>query len=149
MEVIIFCGTQATGKSSFYKQNFFNTHVRISLDLLKTRNREKQFIELCLDTELSFVIDNTNPTKEDRKKYIDKIREKRDCGIICYYFQSKIEDALHRNAGRTGKERIPDVGIRATHSKIELPSYDEGFDKIYYVKIIDNKFNIKEWENEL
>ena len=34
MEAIIFTGIQATGKSTFYKQNFFNSHVRISLDLL-------------------------------------------------------------------------------------------------------------------
>lgn len=146
MEVVIFCGIQATGKSSFYKQNFFKTHVHISMDLLKTRNRENRFIDLCLDTEQSFVIDNTNPSRDDRVKYIQKIREKRDCKLICYYFQSKIEDALNRNTERTGKERIPDVGIKATFNKLELPSFDEGFDEIYYVELIENKFIIKNWE---
>jgi len=29
MQVIIFIGIQATGKSIFYKENFFDTHVRI------------------------------------------------------------------------------------------------------------------------
>ncbi len=146
MEVVIFCGIQATGKSSFYKQNFFKTHVHISMDLLKTRNRENRFIDLCLETEQSFVIDNTNPSRDDRAKYLEKIRDKRDCKLICYYFQSKIEDALNRNTERTGKERIPDVGIKATFNKLELPSFDEGFDEIYYVELIENKFIIKNWE---
>lgn len=146
MEVVIFCGIQATGKSSFYKQNFFKTHVHISMDLLKTRNRENRFIDLCLESEQSFLIDNTNPSRDDRVKYIQKIREKRDCKLICYYFQSKIEDALNRNTERTGKEKIPDVGIKATFNKLELPSFDEGFDEIYYVEIIENKFIIKNWE---
>ena len=42
MEAIVFIGLQASGKSSFYKERFFSTHVRISLDLLRTRNRERQ-----------------------------------------------------------------------------------------------------------
>ncbi|WP_165045726.1 ATP-binding protein [Dysgonomonas sp. ZJ709] len=146
MVAVIFCGIQATGKSSFYKQNFFKTHVHISMDLLKTRNRENRFIDLCLETEQSFLIDNTNPSRNDRGKYIEKIREKRDCKLICYYFQSKIEDALNRNTERIGKERIPDVGIKATFNKLELPSFDEGFDEIYYVELIENKFIIKNWE---
>jgi predicted kinase len=36
MEAVIFTGLQATGKSSFFKERFFSTHVRISLDLLRT-----------------------------------------------------------------------------------------------------------------
>ena len=71
MEAVVFVGLQASGKSSFYKERFFSTHVRISLDLLRTRNRERQFLAVCLETQQSFVIDNTNPTREDRAKYID------------------------------------------------------------------------------
>jgi len=35
MEAIIFIGIQATGKSTFFQQRFFATHVRINLDMLK------------------------------------------------------------------------------------------------------------------
>lgn len=65
MEILIFCGIQATGKTSFYKEMFFKTHLRILLDQLKTRNREKRFIETCLLTHQPFVVDNTNLTKND------------------------------------------------------------------------------------
>ncbi|MEN3294973.1 MAG: hypothetical protein V7642_4226, partial [Burkholderiales bacterium] len=40
MEMLLFIGIQASGKSTFYKERFFDTHVRISMDLLRTRNRE-------------------------------------------------------------------------------------------------------------
>jgi len=40
MQIIIFIGIPASGKSSFYKELFFNSHIRISMDLLNTRNKE-------------------------------------------------------------------------------------------------------------
>lgn len=145
MELIVFCGIQASGKSSFYKETFFNTHVRISLDLLRTRNRERNFIQTCLSTGQPFVIDNTNPIRMDREVYIKEAKERR-YKIIGYYFQSKIEDAIARNNKRKGREYIPEVGIKGTFSKLELPSYEEGFDEIYYVQIIDNNFVVSNWE---
>ena len=75
MEAIIFTGLQGSGKSSFYKERFFTTHMRISLDLMRTRNRERQFLALCLETGQRFVIDNTNPTRQDRAKYIEAAKE--------------------------------------------------------------------------
>ena len=71
MEAIIFTGLQASGKSTFFQQRFFNTHVRINLDMLRSRNREKQLMQVCIQTQQPFVVDNTNPTREDRHKYIE------------------------------------------------------------------------------
>ncbi|MFN8578481.1 MAG: hypothetical protein U0354_16755 [Candidatus Sericytochromatia bacterium] len=39
MEAIVFIGAQGSGKSTFYKDKFFNTHMRISLDLLNTSEK--------------------------------------------------------------------------------------------------------------
>lgn len=47
MEAIIFCGIQATGKSTFYRQHFFDTHLRISMDQLHTRNKEGKLLDYC------------------------------------------------------------------------------------------------------
>ncbi|MDU1889250.1 MAG: hypothetical protein E6767_01050 [Dysgonomonas sp.] len=148
MEAILFCGIQATGKSSFYKKNFFRTHVHISLDLLKTRYRESRFIDLCIETNQKFVIDNTNPAIIDRAGYIAKIKQAK-YKLIGYYFQSKIEEAIERNNNRIGKERIPEIGVRATYNKLELPSLDEGFGELYYVELNKGEFIIKEWSNEI
>lgn len=148
MEAIIFCGIQATGKTSFFKNKFFKTHIRLSLDQLKTRNREKKFLNLCIETQQSFVVDNTNPTKLEREKYIS-IAKNNKFKIIGFYFQSKINEALERNNLREGKEKIPEIGIKATHNKLQIPTFDEGFDELYYVEIDNNNFIIKQWTNEI
>jgi predicted kinase len=148
MEIIIFCGIQATGKTSFYKQKFFKTHVRISLDQLNTRKKEDKFIETCFYTQHPFVIDNTNPTKAEREKYIS-LAKTNHYKVIGYYFQSKIEESMARNARRDGKENIPEVGIRGTYAKLEIPDFDEGFDELYYVEMVNDNFHIKPWSYEV
>lgn len=147
MEAIIFMGLQATGKSSFYKEKFFNSHLRISMDLLNTRNKERQFIEKCFELHQQFVIDNTNPTIADRERYIQALKEN-NYKVIGYFFQSRIKDSIARNEARTGKDKIPQVGIFATYKKMELPSLKEGFDELYYVQIVDNSFIVSKWAEE-
>ena len=48
MEAILFIGIQAVGKSTFYKERFFATHVRIRLDMFKTRQREQLILQACI-----------------------------------------------------------------------------------------------------
>lgn len=148
MEAIIFCGIQATGKTTFYVRRFLKTHVRISMDLLHTRNKEQKMLHTCLELQQPFVIDNTNPTKEERNKYITEAKAKK-FRVVGYYFQSKLDAAIERNNTRTGKERVVDIGIRGTYSKLELPEEAEGFDELYYVQITGDDFDIKNWGHEI
>lgn len=147
MEAIIFVGLQASGKSTFYKQHYFNTHLRISNDLLKTRYREKKLLDMCLETGMPFVVDNTNPTREVRAKYIDVLKGSK-FRIRCVYFRIDLERSLAWNRGRSGAALIPDVGIFDTHKRIELPAPAEGFDELHYVDIVDGQFIVKAW-NEI
>jgi len=146
--MILFTGIQATGKSEFYKCNFYKTHIRINLDMLKTRHREKILIEACLAAKQSFVVDNTNLTKDKRKRYID---EARNAGfeVVGYYFKSSIKEAIERNEQRDGKEKVPLVAIYGSHAKLELPSLTEGYDKLLYVYIDNNNFVVEEYKNEI
>lgn len=147
MEAIIFCGIQATGKSTFFKERFFKTHVHISLDVLKTRHREGRFLQTCLDTKQAFVLDNTNVSKTDREKYI-ALAKVYEFKVKGYYFQSKLQEALQRNATREGKENIPEKGIKGSYNRLQLPDFSEGFDELYYVELNENGFMVKEWEEE-
>src|SRR5689334_17102535 len=110
MEAIIFVGLQAAGKSTFYKERFFHTHVRINLDMLKTRRREQGLLELCLALQQPFVVDNTNPTEADRARYIAAARAA-GFRVIGYYFQTTVSAAIGRNAARGGPTRIPPQAI--------------------------------------
>lgn len=142
MEAIIFIGIQATGKSTFYKERFFNTHMRLSMDMLHTRNKEEHFLNTFFEFHQKFVIDNTNPLKSDRLKYIELAKANK-YEIIGYFFNSNIDEALERNSQRQGKENISEVGIKSTYHKLEIPTYDEGYDELFYVEIIDNEFVVK------
>ena len=146
MDAVVFVGLQASGKSSFYKEQFFSTHVRISLDLLRTRNREQKLLTACLETQQPFVIDNTNPSREERVKYISAAKEA-EYSVVGYYFSSKVDECLVRNQKRI--ESIPEVGILSTAKKLELPRMDEGFDKLNYVRLTEFGFVVEEWNDEI
>ncbi len=148
MKGIIFTGLQASGKSTFYLEQFYKSHIRLNLDMLRTRNREKILFKACLEAKQPVVIDNTNPTRVDREKYISGFKDHR-FEIVGYVFESNLKSCLDRNSMRKGKECIPDVGIKSTYKKLEYPSFDEGFDKIFSVKIENEGFVIKEWKDEI
>ncbi len=137
MEAIIFTGIQASGKSTFYKERFFTTHVRINLDMLKTRNRENIFLQACLKSQQRFVVDNTNTLIAERAKYIDLARSA-GFRVISYYFESSLEDSIRRNEDRTGKEHIPLEGIEMMHHRLQIPMLDEGFNELFVVRIVGN-----------
>ncbi len=149
MEAVIFMGLQGAGKSTFYRERFFATHMRISLDMLKTQHRERRFLQTCLETRQPFVVDKMNLTRADRQVYVDAAKQA-GFRVVAYYFQSKVEDCQRRNAQRPAKEQIPLKGIRGASGRLQIPSRDEGFDELYYVRIdAGNEFVVEDWQNEV
>ena len=64
-----------------------------------------------------------------------------------YYLQSKVDDCKDRNEKRAGKQAVPLKAMLGTAGRLELPSLEEGFDKLYYVKVDgDGGFVIEEWK---
>ena len=138
MQLIVFCGVQASGKSTFYQQYFASTHLRLNLDMLKTRHRENILFEAALASKTKLVIDNTNPDLLSRSRYIQRAI---DAGfeVIAYYFATDLASTLKRNQQRTGKANIPEAGVRATYKKLEIPKISEGFSEIFQVQIVDGQ----------
>ena len=139
-------GLQGSGKSTFYKTFLEGEFVRVNLDTLRTRHREDLLIEKSLENGESFAIDNTNPTRLERKKYID-IAKSHGYRTVGYFLESKIRDCMARNVLREGRARVPEIAIAATSNKLEIPSYDEGFDELYFVKNDGKNMIIEEWRN--
>jgi predicted kinase len=127
-------GVQGSGKTSFYRERFLHTHVRLSLDLLRTRHRQRVLMEACLATQQRFVIDNTNVLRSEREPYVTAAKAAR-FAVAGYYFEVELEMALHRNSLRVGKELIPAKGVVATFRRMQPPARDEGFDRLYTVRI--------------
>jgi predicted kinase len=134
MEAVIFMGVQGSGKTTFYRDRFFDTHVRINLDMLKTRHREQLLLAACLAARQPFVVDNTNPLPTDRARYVGVAREA-GFRVVAYFFDTTLRDAIQRNNQRTGKQKIPVPAIAGAFRKLQVPTRPEGFDDVYSVTI--------------
>ena len=134
MQAVILMGIQASGKTTFYRERFFETHVRISLDMLHTRHREWLLVNCCLSARQPFVIDNTNARTIDRARYIGPAHLA-GFRVIGYYFETELNAALARNSRRPGKQAIPVKGVIGMFKRLEAPTHEEGFDELYSVRV--------------
>ncbi len=136
------CGVQGSGKTTLYRDRFLATHVRVSMDLLRTRAREAAFLELCLDTGQRFVVDNTNPTPAERRRYVEPARAA-GFRVIGYLVEVDAGVALARNAGREGRARVPDRGVIGTAKRLIRPSPQEGFDELWHATAAPDGWRIE------
>jgi predicted kinase len=145
MEAILLIGIQGAGKSTFYWQRFFHTHVRLSLDLLKTRHRERALLETCLGTRQPLVVDNTNVTVVERARYILPARAAGFC-VTGYFFEPDPKGSLQRNNQRAGKRKVPPAGLFGTLKRLQRPGPGEGFDELYRVVLSETgEFRTELW----
>ncbi len=141
-EMVILVGIQGAGKTTFYRERFFDTHVRISLDLVKTRERERHLIAACLAVGQPFVIDNTNTLASDRAPYLAAAKQ---AGFrsIGYFFKTELRAAIARNNKRQ-PGKIPVPAIIRSRKRMEPPTAAEGFDVLYTVTLDEeNRFTVE------
>jgi predicted ABC-type ATPase len=146
MELILFIGIQGSGKPTFYKHRLFGSHVRLNIDMLRTRHREAILLNACFEAKQPTVIDNTNVTREQRRRYIGPAK---DAGfrVVGYFFEVDVERCKRRNARRPADQRIPLPGLLGAYKRMEPPSYDEGFDALYRVRAEPrHRFDLEPWE---
>jgi predicted kinase len=151
MNLIIFIGLQASGKSTYYRAHFAATHAYVSTDRLRSNSRperrQAQLIAQALQEGRSVVVDNTNATVGNRAPLI-ALGRAYGAEIVGYYFESPVSASLERNRQRTGRERVPDVAIYAAAKRLERPSYAEGFDRLYRVRMTsDAGFELHGWQD--
>jgi predicted kinase len=142
-EAVIFTGVQAAGKSTFYRERFFHTHVRINMDMLKTRRRESLLLEACLAAKQPFVVDNTNVLAAERARYIEPARA---AGFIVtgYVFRATPREAIARNRDRGDKPAVPIAGLLGTYKKLEEPRMEEGYDALFTVTLTPSNLYVVE-----
>lgn len=134
MEALVFCGIQGSGKSTFYRRHLVDTHVRINLDMLKTRTRERILLRACFDAKQPFVVDNTNTTIEARRRYVASARIA-GFSVAAYYFHTPVGEAIARNRLRPKREQIRPGAIVRTYREMQPPSKQEGYSRIHVVCI--------------
>jgi predicted kinase len=131
MEAVLLCGVQGSGKTTLYRDRFLDTHVRVAMDLLRTRAREEAFVSLCLQTHQRFVVDNTNPTPAERRRYVEPARAA-GFRVIGYLVEVDATEALARNQERDARRRVPPAGVMGTARRLVRPTPEEGFDELWH-----------------
>jgi predicted kinase len=146
MELVVFCGIPASGKTTFYRERFLATHVRVSLDLLKTRQREDILLFACFAAQQPVVVDNTNTLAAQRTRYV-QLAKAAGFKTALYFFDVSTRTAVGRNSGREGKAKVANVAIFGSQKKLQRPTRDEGFDQMYRVTTYDKDaaFVVEPW----
>jgi predicted kinase len=152
VELVILIGLQGSGKTTFYRTFYADTHVLVSKDRLRNnrrpQRRQMQLIEEALQQGRSVVVDNTNPTAEDRTPLIEVAR-RHGAEVVGFFFDSRLEDCLERNRRRTGRERIPDKALFIAFSRLKPPAPADGFDRLYRVSLCgEGGFAVEEFGQE-
>ena len=128
-ELLVCVGPPASGKSSYVKTHIApHGYVVVNQDSLKTKQACVKAVETALKNGKSVVLDNTNPSKECRKVYID-IARAQNIGTRILLLDTSPAIWQHNNAYRHAsgiKDRIPDIVYRIYKKKYEAPSAEEG-----------------------
>jgi len=150
LEVVVLIGFQGAGKSTFRAQRFAETHAVVSKDLFRNNRRperrQQQLIAEALAGGRSVVVDNTNPSVEERAAIIETARGA-SARVVAFYFDSPLAACAARNDARPLEARVPEVGLRATARRLVRPSLREGFSEIWTVHTLpDTRFEIAPYE---
>lgn len=139
--MILLVGPPSSGKS-YLCDSLFKTYKRVNQDTLKTQKK-------CLDKTVKYlknnrnvIIDNTNPTKNGRKEYLDLATK---YGYKKYIINMNIPRNVvkYLNIYRTqtsNNKVLPDVVYNVFYKKYEQPSDNEGIIYNYKNYFIDPKY---------
>ena len=128
--MIIFMGPRRSGKTYYFDWHYAGKFIHIHKDENQKKSEEQLLIQECMDKSVDFVIDDTNHTKADRAIYIQSAKAA-GYRIIGYLFRTQISEQYDQNYS---PEQLYSRIIPAVLSEVELPSYSEGFDELYYVE---------------
>ena len=146
MELVVFVGLQALGKSTFFRERFAESHQHVSKNLFPVNRyknrRQEHLLHAALSAGRSVVVDNTNPTPEDRRPLV-RLGHEYGAKVLGYFFDASVSECLRRNEIREGKARVPDVAIYSTAKKLVAPSIEEGFDGLLRVRLNDSAFEVR------
>lgn len=146
--LILFVGSPASGKSSFYYKYLDNENLKyMSMDKYNgTLAKFIKDINNIMTSGNNIIIDNTNGTKDTRAKYV-KIANDNNYKIIVVQFDIEKKLVMHLNELRNKeinvcelnkisncKKHLPTVAINTFWKKFENPEIDEGFEKILISK---------------
>ncbi|CAB11157.2 DNA kinase/phosphatase Pnk1 [Schizosaccharomyces pombe] len=132
-EIVVLVGFPSSGKSTLAESQIVTQgYERVNQDILKTKSKCIKAAIEALKKEKSVVIDNTNPTIESRKMWID-IAQEFEIPIRCIHLQSSEELARHNNVFRYihhNQKQLPEIAFNSFKSRFQMPTVEEGFTNV-------------------
>ncbi len=130
-------GLQGCGKSTWVREHFADTYEVVSKDHWpNARRREARQVRLVaelLAAGRSVVVDNTNPSREDRAPLVALARAA-GVPVRAVWLDVPFRTCLAGNLAREGRARVPVPGVLATRKRLVPPATDEGFDRVEVVR---------------
>lgn len=138
-ELVVMVGLQGAGKSTVVR-SLYPSHAVVSKDhwpnARRRETRQLRLVNELLGAGRGVVVDNTNPSAEERAPLV-ALGRRHGCVVLAVFVDTPVEVALRRNAAREGAARVPDVGLYATAKRLAVPTEAEGFDRVEIVRCPD------------
>lgn len=139
LELVLMVGPPASGKSSISKKHFISQgYVHVNRDTLSTMPKCIKAAKEALAAQKSVIVDNTNPTKEARKGFIELAKQFK-ARVRCITLQIDKDLVQHLNLYREVLEnvrRIPSVAYNRYYKVFQEPSIDEGIDVVAQIGFV-------------
>lgn len=169
-KVFVMCGFPGSGKSTWVRNNFHKLGLTtiVSRDdirfMLVSENeeyfsKEKKVFDIFIEKSKegikafdNVIIDATHINEASRRKLINALGDSlKDVELNAVVIKTPLELALERNEQRKGtRSYVPREVIRRMCYQFRMPTFEEGFDKIYVYDANKEgaKYTILEKENK-
>jgi bifunctional polynucleotide phosphatase/kinase len=138
LDLVLFVGPPAAGKTSFYRNHFAGRdYAWVNQDTLGSAAKCQAAVRKHLEQGRSVVVDNTNRNAATRRHYLDLAHGMANVRVRCIYFDVPKDLCRHNNFYRVRaglqpvnepRHLLPEMAFSSYFNSVEPPKRQEGFD---------------------
>ena len=131
-------GVQGAGKTTWAAEHLQSTHAVVSKDhwpnARRREARQRRVLDELLREGRDVVVDNTNASPREWASIIEVAR-RHGARLRAVFLDVPLDVCLERNAARTGRARVPTVGVLDAWKRLVPPTAEEGFDRVDVIRM--------------